>query len=78
MLTEMVRMLKNGETRSLQEIADILKTDISVVKAQLEYMENQGYIKKVALEISCSGKNCNACRRGSGVISMPVMWELKK
>lgn len=77
MLTAILNALKGGKIYSLQELADMLKTNIPVVKARLEYLERRGYIKKVVLNTGC-GKSCHGCKgRGpKASASAYVMWEL--
>lgn len=78
MLTEIIKMLKKGEKLSLQEIADVLRTDISFVKAQLGYLEDQKYVKKVIWDTGCICQKSNGCKGCGCSISIPDMWELVK
>jgi DNA-binding transcriptional regulator YhcF (GntR family) len=66
--------LGEDKNYSLQELSIIFEIDILTIKAQLEYLEQQGYIKKVERQTSCS-KNCRGCKGCSQQVSLPVMWE---
>ena len=47
MLIQLLDYLQNGKTYSIQDLADLLHKDIDSVRVELEYLENQGYIRKV-------------------------------
>jgi CTP-dependent riboflavin kinase len=55
MLNDLLNTLDRGKTISLQEIAAKQHRSIETVKAEIEYLEHQGYIKKTVLP-SCQGK----------------------
>lgn len=78
MLTELLQELKDGKIHSLQELAAMLNTDIPWVKAQLEYLERQGYIRKAALHPDCSSPSCLGCKGCSPNVPAPVIWELTR
>lgn len=46
MLIQLLDYLQNGKTYSIQDLADLLHKDIDSVRVELEYLENQGYIRK--------------------------------
>lgn len=75
MLNEILDQFKKGKTFSLQELADSLNTDVQTVKAQMDYLERQGYIKKVELHTGCGGgcSSCAGCSQGTQKLNM---WEL--
>lgn len=75
MLTEILNALKEGRTYSLQELADSLNTDVEVVKVQMDYLESNGYIKRVELHTNGGSKcgGCTGCSHGSPEL---IMWEL--
>jgi hypothetical protein len=81
MLEQLLDSFNRKETVSLQELAFSLHTDPETLKAGLEYLERQGYIKKAALTSNC-GKSCHGCSgcdilRRSGInTAPPVMWEI--
>lgn len=73
MLIKLLNIFNQGETHSLEDIVDMLKTDVAIVKAQLEYLENQGYIKRVIVNVGCSHReDCSKNRWNL------VMWEISK
>ena len=57
MLIQLLDYLQSGKTYSIQELADLLHKDIDSVWAELEYLENQGYIRKVTSQPNCT-QNC--------------------
>lgn len=79
MLSEILNILENEKTYSLQEIADLLKSNSFDIKAKLEYLENMGYIKRVVLntETRCS-EHCKRCKENNRRMVMPVMWGVKR
>lgn len=76
-MTEILNILIEGQTRSLQEVADLLETEIPIVKAQLEFLERQGYIQRAVLNTECS-QGCHGCKGCSQSTAASVMWELAK
>ena len=52
--------LQSGKTYSVQELAELLHKDVGSIQVELEYLENQGYIRKVAYQADCN-HNCNGC-----------------
>lgn len=75
MLTEILGKFKEGQTYSLQELSYMLKINIQSLKAQVEYLEKHGYIKKVEMNTDCSNK-CSSCKGCSNNIQNLNIWEL--
>ena len=75
MLNRILNELKTGGSYTLQELADRFETDIPTVKAQLEYLERQGYVKQSILNPSCS-KSCGACKLCGSNAPAVVIWDL--
>lgn len=75
MLIKLLDLLKEGKSYSVQEIADILEIDNLAIKAQIEYLERNKYIKRIIVKNSCK-KSCNGCIGCSKDVSFPIMWEL--
>ena len=48
MLIQLLEYLQSGKTYSVQELAELLHKDVGSIQVELEYLENQGYIRKVA------------------------------
>lgn len=80
MVAALLEILQTGKTYSLQELALRLNTDIPLVLAQLEYLQRQGYIQRVAPSPGCCSAcpGCQGCRDGGPQAALPVMWELTK
>lgn len=53
MLIQLLDYLQNGKTYSIQDLADFLHKDIDSVQVELEYLEHQGYIRKVITPANC-------------------------
>jgi len=77
MLNRLLELLKDGQTKSLQEISEIFEIDRDLLKSELEYLEKSGYIRQVKLDNSCS-HNCSNCKESKAVIPHITMWELVK
>ena len=60
MLIQLLEYLQSGKTYSVQELAELLHKDVGSIQVELEYLENQGYIRKVAYQADCN-HNCNGC-----------------
>ncbi len=88
-MEELLELLKDGHSRTLELLASELKTDTDDIKRKLEYLENIGAIKRVSL-LSCTADKCSTCamRSGSspckgclpegGFKNMGEMWEVVK
>lgn len=50
MLIQLLEYLQSGKTYSVQELAELLHKDVGSIQVELEYLENQGYIRKVAYQ----------------------------
>lgn len=60
MLIQLLEYLQSGKTYSVQQLAELLHKDVGSIQVELEYLENQGYIRKVAYQADCN-HNCNGC-----------------
>ncbi|WP_333886759.1 FeoC-like transcriptional regulator [Clostridium sp.] len=77
MLIKLLNIFNQGETYSLEDIANMLKAEVNTVKAQLEYLENHGYIRKVIGGTNCN-TDCTHCRNKNGNRGGLVMWEINR
>lgn len=75
MIIKLLDLLKEGKCYSVQDIADILNIDTLAIKAQIEYLERNKYIKRIIVKNTCQ-KGCNGCMGCSKDVFFPVMWEL--
>lgn len=76
MLIQLLDLLQNGQTYSVQDIAELMKKDADIVQAELEYLERQGYIRKVSPRVDCS-RNCNGCHGCDQPTATSMkMWEV--
>jgi predicted ArsR family transcriptional regulator len=76
-LTELLALLKKGRTYSTEEIAQLLHTGVPAVRAQLDYLERQGYVKRSPEQTGC-GQRCSGCKGYGQDYVLPVMWELSE
>lgn len=60
MLIQLLEYLQSGKTYRVQELAELLHKDVGSIQVELKYLENQGYIRKVAYQADCN-HNCNGC-----------------
>jgi len=62
MLIQLLEILKNGKSCTLQELAELTNNDIENIKMEIEYLENNGYIKKKTIN-QCKNNcfKCNNC-----------------
>ena len=72
MLIQLLEYLQSGKTYSVQELAELLHKDVGSIQVELEYLENQGYIRKVAYQADCN-HNCNGCHGCDQPTRMPLM-----
>ena len=77
MLIQLLDLLQHGQTYSIQDLAERLKKDADTIKTELEYLECQGYIRKVSPQIDCS-HDCNGCHGCDQPIPGMTMWEVVK
>lgn len=75
MLTQLLEYLKSGNTYSIQDLAELLHQDEAGVRIELEYLEQQGYIRKVIQQNDC-GHSCNGCHGCEQLLSGLSMWEV--
>lgn len=76
MLIQLLDYLQSGETYSIQDLAELLNKDVDTILTELEYLEQQGYIRKSNLQGSCSRscKNCHGCDEQNSK-NFPI-WEM--
>jgi hypothetical protein len=74
MPSALLKLFNDGKTYSLQELSDRLQMDIPVIQAELEFLQRQGYIRKV-MNMGC-GKNCRSCNGCGQNMPAPVIWEM--
>lgn len=77
MLIQLLEVLKKKKTCTLQELAELTNNDIEVIKMEIEYLENNGYIKKIKKKTIIKCKNncfkCNNC-----IVDDDNLWVLVK
>jgi hypothetical protein len=78
MLNDLLNAFDSGEIISLRELAATQRSSVAIVRAELDYLEHRGYIKKVCAPPSCPKKSCNGCKGCASVLSLPLMWEKRE
>lgn len=74
MLIQLLEVLKKKKTCTLQELAELTNNDIESIKMEIEYLENNGYIKKKS--IRCCKSNCFKCN--NYIVDDNNVWVLLK
>lgn len=77
MLSKLLELLQEGNTYSVQGLAELMNEDSENILRKLEYLEKQGYIRKVTLTGSCN-HHCIGCHGCDSVSSNMIMWEVGK
>lgn len=78
MLTKLLNLLKNGESYSVEMLAEKLETKKDYILSALQYLETIGYIKRVYIESTCEKdcRHCGGCKVARGDEKTAV-WEFK-
>ena len=77
MLIQLLDYLQNGKTYNIQDLAELLHKDMESVQVELEYLEHQGYIRKVTSQTNCS-HNCRGCHGCDQPVMLLDAWEVVK
>ncbi|MCR5410177.1 MAG: DeoR family transcriptional regulator [Lachnospiraceae bacterium] len=89
-MEELIELLKDGKSRTLEMLASDMHTSTDVIRRDLDYLERTGVIKRVRFFDSCSaghscegcsgcgtgGRSCASCMPEGGFRNMGVMWEV--
>ena len=77
MLIQLLDLLQSGRTYSVQDLSELLKKDADAIKTELEYLEAQGYIRKVSPQVDCSHhcSGCHGCDQSIVSTDMKI-WEV--
>lgn len=63
MLIQLLELFKENRSYSLQELSELTSRDIDDIKMEIEYLENNGYIRKIQKKNNCcENKKCNSCK----------------
>ncbi len=61
-MEELIRLLKDGRSRTLEMLAMDLGTSVEKVKRDIEFLEHTGTIKRIEFTETCSqGHSCDGC-----------------
>ncbi len=89
-MEELIGLLKDGKSRTLEMLATEMNTSIENVKRDIDFLERAGLIKRIVFSgdgkvgHSCTGctgggtggKTCAGCMPENGFQNMGVMWEV--
>ncbi len=82
-MDELLRLLKDGNTRTIEQLASELHTTDADIRRQLEFLEHIGAIRKISAQESgcghcgsCSGGACKGCMPKNAKQNMGDMWEV--
>lgn len=77
MLTQLLTLLDEGHAFSQIELAERLHTGEESIRAQMEYLERMGLLRRVYSSSGCEGcgGKCDSGTCGHSAPHAPVMWE---
>jgi Mn-dependent DtxR family transcriptional regulator len=75
MLAEILSILDRGKTVSVQEVSAVLSIEPKALIAGLEYLERNGYVKKIGSSVHL-GKFCRGCARCAAISERPSAWAM--
>ncbi|MCR5768296.1 MAG: Lrp/AsnC family transcriptional regulator [Lachnospiraceae bacterium] len=89
-MNELLKLLKDGKSRTLEMLAIELDTSIENVKRDIDFLERMNVIKRIEFtgngnsNGSCDGcngcgtgkKTCDGCMPKGGFQNMGIMWEV--
>ena len=65
MMNEILELLSSGKTLTVEAIGQSLNLAPAMVEAQIEFLEQAGYLHKIQCSDDCSGA-CSSCSRECG------------
>ncbi len=80
MLRQLLRLLEEGETRRIEDLASLLKTTPGMVNAMLDTLSRQGYLAPAGQTCSTACQKCplaNQCAAGLGGSPQVWVWNSK-
>lgn len=82
-MDELLRLLKDGNTRTIEQLAEELHTSEADICRQLEYLEHIGAIRRLSAQESgcgscgnCAGGACKGCMPKNAKQNMGEIWEI--
>jgi hypothetical protein len=82
-MDELLRLLKDGNTRTIEQLAAELHTTDADIRRQLEFLEHIGAIRRISAQESgcghcgsCSGGACKGCMPENAKQNMGEIWEV--
>lgn len=65
MMNDILNLLQSGKACTTAEISQVLNLAPAMVTAQIEYLEQLGYLQKISLSEDCGG-SCSSCSKDCG------------
>lgn len=62
MMNAILELLISGKTLTIDEISRYLGISAAMVEAQIEYLEQSGYLRRLTLDGNC-GSSCSSCKK---------------
>lgn len=84
-MQELLKLLKDGRSRTIEMLAAELNTSADDIRRQIEYLEQIGAIRRIAFPTGhgCSGytgceggTGCKGCMPDDAESNMGEMWEI--
>ena len=81
-MKRLLELLKDGNSRTIEQLAAELATTPTDITRQLEYLERIGMIRRVSFSAhkSCGGNcdpaHCKGCIPKNAAMNMGEMWEV--
>ena len=81
-MKRLLELLKDGNSRTIEQLASELGTTANDITRQLEYLERIGMIRRVSFSVqkSCGGNcdtaHCKGCIPKNAAMNMGEMWEV--
>ncbi len=82
-MEELLRLLQDGNTRTIEQLAEDLHTSVPDIHRQLEFLEHIGAIRRLSAQESgcgscggCSGGACKGCMPENAKQNMGELWEV--
>ena len=85
-MQKLLELLKDGNSRTVEQLAAALDTTSADISRQLDFLEHIGAIRRVSFSAKgcggscsgCSAAECKGCMPKNAAMNMGEMWEVVK
>lgn len=77
MLEEVLKLLQEEHTWSIEEMAKQLKTSSDVIKEALEYLKWLGKVERITLTMHCTHNFKGCAGNCNPHVENPIVWRVK-